>query len=96
MAKTQRNAYDAAFKLKPIDLAVGKGNRAAAREHGLNEPMIRRWKQQREFSGCGLYSGVLKHLRLTVYSGALNSLEITVLVFVFCLVLRTRQNTSDS
>ena len=37
MAKTQRNAYDAAFKLKLIDLAVGKGNRAAALELGLNE-----------------------------------------------------------
>ena len=48
MAKTRRNAYDAAFKLKAIDLAVGKGNRAAARELGLNESMIRRWKQQRE------------------------------------------------
>ena len=48
MAKTRRNAYDAAFKLKAIDLAVGKGNRAAARELGLNESMIRRWKQQRD------------------------------------------------
>ena len=48
MAKTRRNAYDAAFKLKAIDLAVGKGNRAAARELGLNESMIRRWKQQHE------------------------------------------------
>jgi hypothetical protein len=44
MAKTRRNTYDAAFKLKAIDLAVGKGNRAAARELGLNESMIRRWK----------------------------------------------------
>ncbi|CAM4489584.1 unnamed protein product [Leuciscus chuanchicus] len=41
MAKTRRNAYDAAFKLKAIDLAVGKGNRAAARELGLNESMRR-------------------------------------------------------
>ena len=48
MAKTQRNAYDAAFKLKAIDLAVGKGNRAAARELGLNESIIRLCKQQRE------------------------------------------------
>ncbi|GAA6227792.1 uncharacterized protein LOC120489360 isoform X3, partial [Lates japonicus] len=48
MAKTRRNAYDAAFKLKAIDLAVGKGNRAAAQELGLNESMVRRWKQQRE------------------------------------------------
>ena len=48
MAKTRRNAYDAAFKLKAIDLAVGKGKRAAARELGLNESIIRHWKQQRE------------------------------------------------
>ena len=48
MAKTRSNAYDAAFKLKAIDLAVGKGNRAAARELGFNDSMIRRWKQQRE------------------------------------------------
>ncbi|XP_039542041.1 uncharacterized protein LOC120489360 isoform X2 [Pimephales promelas] len=46
--ETRRNAYDAAFKLKAIDLAAEKGNRAAARELGLNESMIRRWKQQRE------------------------------------------------
>ncbi|GAA6081471.1 histone-lysine N-methyltransferase SETDB1-A isoform X1 [Tachysurus ichikawai] len=46
MAKTRRNAYDVAFKCKAIDLAVGKGNKAAARELGLNESMIRRWKQQ--------------------------------------------------
>ncbi|XP_039542042.1 uncharacterized protein LOC120489360 isoform X3 [Pimephales promelas] len=48
LAETRRNAYDAAFKLKAIDLAAEKGNRAAARELGLNESMIRRWKQQRE------------------------------------------------
>ena len=35
MAKTQRNAYDAAFKLKAIDLALGIGNRAAAWELDL-------------------------------------------------------------
>ncbi|XP_030635117.1 interferon-induced very large GTPase 1-like [Chanos chanos] len=39
---------DTTFKLKAIDLAAGKGNRAAAREFGLNESMIRRWKQPRE------------------------------------------------
>ena len=79
MAKTRRNAYDAAFKLKVINLAVGKGNRAAAWELGLNES-IRRWKQQREeftqckktiffkFSGCGLYSGALNSPEITVIS----------------------------
>ncbi|XP_046693224.1 activating transcription factor 7-interacting protein 1 isoform X2 [Silurus meridionalis] len=47
-AQTRRNAYDAAFKLMAINLAVEKGNRAAARELGLNESMMRRWKQQHE------------------------------------------------
>lgn len=48
MAKTRRNAYDAAFKLMVIDLVAGKGNRAVAWELGLNESIIRHWKQQRE------------------------------------------------
>ena len=38
MENTQRNAYDAAFKLKAIDLAVKKGNRAAARK------LEKRWR----------------------------------------------------
>ena len=41
MENTQRNAYDAAFKLKAIDLAVEKGKRAAARKLGINESMVR-------------------------------------------------------
>ena len=49
MAK--RNAYDV------MDLAVGK---AIELLHGLNKSMISCWKQQREFSGCGLHSGALK------------------------------------
>ena len=48
MPKTTRIAYDAAFKLSAISLAVEKGNRAASRELGINESMIRRWRQQRE------------------------------------------------
>ncbi len=48
MENTRRNAYDAAFKLKAIDLAVEEGNRAAARKLGINESMVRRWRRQRE------------------------------------------------
>ena len=44
----RRNAYDAAFKLKAVNLAVKEGNRAAARGLGINESMVRRWKRQRE------------------------------------------------
>ena len=43
-----RNAYDAAFKLKAINLAVKEGNRAAARSLGINESMVRRPRRQRE------------------------------------------------
>ena len=48
MENTQRNAYDAAFKLKAVDLAVKEGNRAAARNLGVHESMVRRWRRQRE------------------------------------------------
>ena len=48
MENTRKNAYDAAFKLKSIDLAVKEGNRAAARKLGINESMARRWRWQRE------------------------------------------------
>lgn len=36
MENTQRNAYDAAFKLKAIDLSVKEGNRAAAFKLGIH------------------------------------------------------------
>ena len=48
MENARRNAYDAAFKLKAIELADKEGNRAAARKIGINESMVRRWKRQRE------------------------------------------------
>ena len=44
----ERNAYDAAFKLKAIDLAVEEGNRAAAHKLGINESMVRYWRWQCE------------------------------------------------
>uniref|UniRef100_A0A8C5WRZ7 HTH CENPB-type domain-containing protein n=1 Tax=Laticauda laticaudata TaxID=8630 RepID=A0A8C5WRZ7_LATLA len=45
---TQRKAYHAAFKLKAIDLSVQEGNKAAAHKLGVNESMVRHWKQQHE------------------------------------------------
>lgn len=37
MEDKRQHAFDAAFKLKAIDLAVTEGNRAAARGIGINE-----------------------------------------------------------
>ncbi|KAI4824306.1 hypothetical protein KUCAC02_012829 [Chaenocephalus aceratus] len=48
MENKRRNAYDAAFKLKAVNLAVKEGHRAAARTLGINESMVRRWRRQRE------------------------------------------------
>ena len=48
MAPTRRLSYDAAFKLKAIELAVKEGNRAVARTLGVNESMVRRWRSHRE------------------------------------------------
>ena len=44
MENARRKAYDTAFKLKAIELADKKGNRAAALKLGINESMVRRWK----------------------------------------------------
>ena len=54
MPKTRRISYDAAFKLKAVDLAIQyNSNRKAAFELGLNESMVRKWRKQREqLSGC--------------------------------------------
>ena len=41
MENTGRNAYDAAFKVNAINLAVKEGNRAAAHKLGINESMVR-------------------------------------------------------
>lgn len=48
MDNTHRKAYDASFKLQAIELAIKDGNRAAARQLGINESMVRRWRRQRE------------------------------------------------
>lgn len=48
MGNAPRKAYNAAFKLKAIDLGVEEENRAAARKFGINESMVRRWRWQCE------------------------------------------------
>lgn len=48
MENTRRQAYNAAYKLQAITLAVGEGNRAAARDLGINESMVRKWRSQQE------------------------------------------------
>ncbi|KAK7110337.1 hypothetical protein V1264_014229 [Littorina saxatilis] len=54
MPKTKRASYDAAFKIKAIDLAIRlESNRKAAFELGLNESMVRKWRKQRgQLLGC--------------------------------------------
>lgn len=42
MESTRRNAYDAAFKLKAINLAIQEGNKASSQKLGANESMLRR------------------------------------------------------
>lgn len=52
MESNGRKAYDAAFKLKAITLAVEEGNQCA-HNLGMNESMVRRWRcQQEELSQC--------------------------------------------
>ena len=46
MLKTRRLAYDAAFKLKAIKRASEIGNRATAKELGINESMVWKWRKQ--------------------------------------------------
>jgi hypothetical protein len=53
MRKTTHNQYDAAFKLQAIELAITNCNRAAARELGIHESMVRQWRSQRgELQKC--------------------------------------------
>lgn len=64
MEHTQRNAHDAAFKLKAIALAVEEGNRAAARKLGINESMVRHFTAtlQALFGKKHLFNENLKNL----------------------------------
>lgn len=48
MEHNRRNAFNAAFKLNGIDVAVTEGNGAAARQLRVNESMVRPWRRQRE------------------------------------------------
>lgn len=48
MENNRRNAFNAAFKVNGIDVAVTEGNGAAARQLRVNESMVRPWRRQRE------------------------------------------------
>ncbi|XP_063073598.1 uncharacterized protein LOC134464083 isoform X5 [Engraulis encrasicolus] len=48
MEKVHRRSYNAELKLRAIALANREGNRASAREFGVAESMVRRWRQQQE------------------------------------------------
>lgn len=48
MPKAKRTAYNVAFKLKAIQLAIKKGNRKAAIELCINESMVRKWRLQKD------------------------------------------------
>lgn len=46
MSKSRRFAYDLNFKIKVICYAKNNNsNRAAAREFGINESMVRKWRK---------------------------------------------------
>ena len=44
--KRKRNDYDVAFKLKVVEFAKSYSNRAAEREFGVTEKMVRDWRNQ--------------------------------------------------
>ena len=44
---TKRMSYTVAFKLQVVELAEKSGNRSAAREHGINEKLIRDWRKKK-------------------------------------------------
>lgn len=60
MLKTKRNACDAAFKLKAIGLAIEKV------VYFINQRGLFVNSFFFQFSGCGLYTGTLNRLKLTV------------------------------
>ena len=48
MPPTKRKTYEAGYKIKVIDFAKEHGNRAAMREFGVNESIIRGWRKQED------------------------------------------------
>ena len=46
--KCKRAAYDAGFKLREVELAEQSSNCAAAREFGVNEKIVRYWRQKKD------------------------------------------------
>ena len=57
MPSTRRHSYDLNFKLKVVEEAEsGKNNREIAREYGISESMVRKWRNQLHM----LFNGELK------------------------------------
>lgn len=48
MKSVKRHAYKVDFKLKAIIYAVEQWNRAAAREFNINEPIVQKWRKQKD------------------------------------------------
>ena len=57
MPNTRRHSYDLNFKLKIVEEAEAvKTNREIAREYGISESMVRKWRNQQHI----LFTGELK------------------------------------
>ena len=57
MPSTRRHSYDLNFKLKIVaEVEAVNNNREIAREYGISESMVRKWRNQQHV----LFSGELK------------------------------------
>ena len=62
ISNTRRHSYDLNFKLKIVAEAEAvNNNREIAREHGISESMVRKWRNQQDvlFSGFNTLIGIL-------------------------------------
>ena len=70
MPSTRRHSYDLNFKLKIIAEAEAvDNNREIAREYGISESMVRKWRNQQHV----LFSGKLKMTAKRASMGVFNS-----------------------
>ena len=62
ISNTRRHSYDLNFKLKIVAEAEAvNNNREIAREYGISESMVRKWRNQQDvlFSGFNTLIGIL-------------------------------------
>ena len=70
MPSTRRHSYDQNFKLKIVAEAEAvDNNREIAREYGISESMVRKWRNQQHV----LFSGELKMTAKRASMGVFNS-----------------------